>query len=190
MKASFLGLRTCIYKVTDLESATDWYTKAFETEPYFNESFYVGFNIAGYELGLIPDENPTQAKGDSVHTYWGVANVEKEYKRFISLGVYDFEEPHNVGWRTCGGSCKTDFKSLINPDPRNLSVSICAFLSLGRDYLRHDALEIKVVNQESKSILLLLKNLKTHSSSYSVRFPCKRKINISFPTGEVKTKHS
>ncbi|MDZ7646876.1 MAG: VOC family protein [Cytophagales bacterium] len=97
MKTPFLGLRTCIYTVTDLKAATAWYTKAFETEPYFNEPFYVGFNIAGYELGLIPDESPTITKGDSVHTYWGVENVEKEYQRFISLGANGFEAPHSVG---------------------------------------------------------------------------------------------
>lgn len=120
MKTSFLGLRTCIYKVTDLKSATEWYTQAFETEPYFNESFYVGFNIAGYELGLIPDENPTQAKGDSVHTYWGVENVEKEYKRFIALGATDFEEPHNVGGELVVGTVKDPWGNVVgmiyNPD--------------------------------------------------------------------------
>lgn len=32
-----LGLRTAIYKVGDISSAKEWYTKAFETEPYFDE---------------------------------------------------------------------------------------------------------------------------------------------------------
>ena len=120
MKTSFLGLRTCIYKVTDLKSATAWYTKAFETEPYFKEPFYVGFNIAGYELGLIPDETPTTVKGDSVHTYWGVENVEKEYKRFIALGAIDFEEPHNVGGELVVGTVKDPWGNVVgmiyNPD--------------------------------------------------------------------------
>lgn len=120
MKTSFLGLRTCIYKVTDLKAAAEWYTKAFETEPYFNEPFYVGFNIAGYELGLIPDENPLAQKGDSVHTYWGVVNVEKEYKRFIALGATDFEEPHNVGGELVVGAVKDPWDNVVgmiyNPD--------------------------------------------------------------------------
>ncbi|MAO08528.1 MAG: glyoxalase/bleomycin resistance/extradiol dioxygenase family protein, partial [Alteromonas sp.] len=47
-----LGLRTTIYKVNDLAKAKVWYEKAFETTPYFDEPFYVGFNIQGYELGL------------------------------------------------------------------------------------------------------------------------------------------
>ncbi len=53
MSKPFLGLRTCIYKVSDLAKAKAWYTLAFETEPYFDEPFYIGFNIGGYEIGII-----------------------------------------------------------------------------------------------------------------------------------------
>lgn len=41
-----LGLRTTIYKVADIKAATKWYTEAFQTPPYFEEPFYVGFNIS------------------------------------------------------------------------------------------------------------------------------------------------
>ena len=51
---SFLGLRTCIYRVPDLAAATEWYAKVLGFQPYFNEPFYVGFNVGGYELGLQP----------------------------------------------------------------------------------------------------------------------------------------
>ena len=34
-----LGLRTTIYRVNDLQEAKAWYTKAFETKPYFDEPF-------------------------------------------------------------------------------------------------------------------------------------------------------
>ena len=57
-----LGLRTVSYKVGDIAKAKEWYAKAFQTEPYFDEPFYVGFNIGGYELGLQPDENPPTEK--------------------------------------------------------------------------------------------------------------------------------
>ncbi|MEI6411000.1 MAG: VOC family protein, partial [Bacteroidota bacterium] len=56
MKTPFLGLRTVIYRVDDLTKATEWYSKAIGYGPYFNEPFYVGFNVAGYELGLQPEE--------------------------------------------------------------------------------------------------------------------------------------
>jgi predicted enzyme related to lactoylglutathione lyase len=96
MKKSILGLRTTIYKVSDLLKAKEWYAKAFQTLPYFDESFYVGFNIGGYELGLQPEEN-SLIKSDSVVSYWGTNDVEKEYKRFLELGASSHEVPENVG---------------------------------------------------------------------------------------------
>ena len=56
MSASVLGLRTTIYKVGDIGAAKEWYAKAFQVTPYFDEPFYVGFNVAGYELGLMEDD--------------------------------------------------------------------------------------------------------------------------------------
>lgn len=120
MSKSFLGLRTCIYKVDDLKKATDWYTKAFSVEPYFNEPFYVGFNIGGYELGLISDETPAKKKVDGVNTYWGVDNVEKEYDRLIKMGATDYEKPHNVGGELVVGAVKDPWGNQVgliyNPD--------------------------------------------------------------------------
>ena len=49
MKNKVVGLRTAIYRVEDINAAKEWYAKAFETEPYFDEPFYVGFDIGGYE---------------------------------------------------------------------------------------------------------------------------------------------
>ena len=97
MRNTFLGLRTVIYKVGNLETAKSWYNKVFETEPYFDEPFYVGYNIAGYELGLQSEETITEEKPESVLTYWGVSDVESEYIRLLSLGAISHEEPTNVG---------------------------------------------------------------------------------------------
>ena len=92
-----LGLRTTIYKVSDLNKAKEWYAKAFETSAYFDELFYVGFNIKGYELGLQPEEEPMTNKTANVLSYWGVEEIEKEYKRFLDLGATVLEAPQNVG---------------------------------------------------------------------------------------------
>lgn len=96
MKGDFKGLRTCIYRVSDIKKATAWYSKVFETEPYFNEPFYVGFNIGGYELGLQPEES-SEPKGASVLTYWGVDNVQQIYSTLLSHGASEFEKPMEVG---------------------------------------------------------------------------------------------
>ena len=57
MPDSILGLRTTVYTVGDLAGAKAWYAKAFELQPYYDQPSYVGFNVAGYELGLLPEDS-------------------------------------------------------------------------------------------------------------------------------------
>ncbi|WP_020536142.1 VOC family protein [Lewinella cohaerens] len=92
-----LGLRTTIYQVPDLAAAKTWYTQAFTTAPYFDEPFYVGFNIGGFELGLLPAEKATTGQPDNVLSYWGVEDIETVYQHLISLGATTHEAPHSVG---------------------------------------------------------------------------------------------
>ncbi len=82
-----LGLRTVIYHVPDLQRAKDWYSSAFGVQPYFDEPFYVGFNIGGYELGLDPDTKGTPAGAGGAVAYWGVANVAAAVQDFIRAGA-------------------------------------------------------------------------------------------------------
>jgi predicted enzyme related to lactoylglutathione lyase len=92
-----LGLRTVAYKVADINKAKEWYTKAFDQEPYFDEPFYVGFNIGGYELGLQPIEGDNNIVGNSVTTYWGVDDIEKAIQHMLDLGAAKNDEPLDVG---------------------------------------------------------------------------------------------
>lgn len=96
MKKHFLGLRTTAYKVSDISQAKIWYSNILGFEPYFDEPFYVGYNVAGYELGLQPDEK-NDAKSDGVITYWGVENVEEKYNELLAAGATTYEAPNEVG---------------------------------------------------------------------------------------------
>jgi len=96
-KPMILGLRTTVYMVADLNEAKKWYTKAFKIKPYFDEPFYVGFNIGGYELGLLPEEKPTTVKTESSIVYWGVEEIDEVYNHFIEMGAAEHEKPHSVG---------------------------------------------------------------------------------------------
>ena len=113
MSSPFLGLRTAGYKVGDINEAKAWYTKAFEKEPYFDEPFYVGFNIGGFELGLMPEKEATTDKKDSVLTYWGVQNIQKQYDRLLKLGAAPHEEPTNVGGELMVASVKDPWGNII-----------------------------------------------------------------------------
>jgi len=108
-----LGLRTAIYKVGDISRATDWYSKAFRTKPYFEEPFYVGFNIEGYELGLQPEVNPTPEKLESVTALWGVENIHLEFKRLLDLGASVHEKPTNVGGELMVASVKDPWGNVL-----------------------------------------------------------------------------
>jgi len=108
------GLRTTIYRVADLVKAKTWYTKAFGIEPYFDEPFYVGFNVGGYELGLQPEEDGvTGTKSPSVISYWGVEDITKEYINLIALGGTKHEEPMNVGGELMVASVFDPWNNLI-----------------------------------------------------------------------------
>lgn len=108
-----LGLRTTIYVVPDLQKAKDWYTKAFNTKPYFDEPFYVGFNIGGYELGLLPEEQPVGNRSANVLTYWGVDDIEGEYKRLVGLGATENEKPTNVGGEIVVATLKDPWGNVV-----------------------------------------------------------------------------
>ena len=108
-----LGLRTTIYKVSDLQAAKAWYTDAFRTAPYFDEPFYIGFNIGGFELGLLPeDESPTE-KSDNVLSYWGVDNIEEHYQHLLSLGAIAHEKPTNVGGELMVATVKDPWQNVV-----------------------------------------------------------------------------
>lgn len=112
-KQNILGLRTTIYNVGDINKAKKWYAKAFGIVPYFDEPFYVGFNIGGYELGLLPEENPTTEKQESIFTYWGVNEIEKVYNHFLDVGAIDHEKPHSIGEPLMVASVKDPWGNVI-----------------------------------------------------------------------------
>ncbi len=70
-----LGLRTVIFKVTDLEKAKSWYSNILGTQPYFDQPFYVGYNVGGFELGLDPSSEMRKPGLGGSTGYWGVKDL-------------------------------------------------------------------------------------------------------------------
>ncbi len=97
MPINLHGLRTVGYKVADIAKAKEWYTKVLGIAPYFDEPFYVGYNIGGYELGLQPEDGAETPKVANVVAYWGVDDVQEAYEYLISNGATPFEDPMDVG---------------------------------------------------------------------------------------------
>jgi predicted enzyme related to lactoylglutathione lyase len=95
--SQFLGLRTAGYKVSDITRAKEWYADVLGIQPYFDEPFYVGFNVGGYELGLQPVETEADKHGSGSTAYWGVNDVQATYDRLLQKGATTIEEPTEVG---------------------------------------------------------------------------------------------
>ena len=93
----FLGLRTATYTVPDMELARAWYAKLFDLAPYFDQPFYVGFNVGGFELGLIPAEGEAHAGAGGSTAYWGVTDAVTAHARVISLGAKEVTPVQDVG---------------------------------------------------------------------------------------------
>jgi predicted enzyme related to lactoylglutathione lyase len=91
----FLGLRSHIISTNDLEATKAWYTEILGTAPYFDEPFYVGFNIGGFELGLWPDQPDAYPLGGE--TYWGVSDIRAAWKQLIAAGATAASEITDVG---------------------------------------------------------------------------------------------
>jgi len=89
-----VGLRTVAYPTPDLAAGKAWYAKLLQAEPYFDQPFYVGFSVGGFELGLLPDGEPSTA---GVQAYWAVADIDAAFKRALDLGAKEIEPVTHVG---------------------------------------------------------------------------------------------
>lgn len=92
----FKKLRTVVYHVSDLQKAKEWYTELTGIAPYFDEPFYVGFDINGCELGLDPDMTGVST-GNHSFVYWSVDDIESAYKKLLAKGATELQPVTGVG---------------------------------------------------------------------------------------------
>jgi predicted enzyme related to lactoylglutathione lyase len=95
--SALLGLRTVVYQVSDIERAKEWYRAALGKPPYFDEPFYVGFNVGGFELGLHPAAPGAPTGAGGAVAYWGVENMQTAWERLLALGATSVSAPSDVG---------------------------------------------------------------------------------------------
>ena len=112
-RAAFLGLRTAKYTVRDLAEAREWYARVLGIRPYFDEPFYVGFNVGGYELGIVPDEHAESVRPESGLAYWGVTSADSAFERLLSLGAVAVEPVEEVGGGIRVGTVRDPFGNLL-----------------------------------------------------------------------------
>jgi predicted enzyme related to lactoylglutathione lyase len=112
--AMFLGLRTAKYEVADMDKAKEWYSKVLGIQPYFDEpAFYVGYNVGGYDLGLVPAPKAETKRAAAGVAYWGVEDARAAYKRLIELGATPVEDVQDVGGGMLVGEVRDPFGNIL-----------------------------------------------------------------------------
>ncbi len=90
------GLRSHILTAVDYDAAVAWYTRLLGVKPYFAQPFYSGFDVAGYELGIMP---LSASPGEICETtaLWSVEDIYAAHARAIELGARVHSEVRDVG---------------------------------------------------------------------------------------------
>jgi predicted enzyme related to lactoylglutathione lyase len=89
------GIKTVLHPVSDLSSAKQVYTALLGVDPQTDESYYVGFDVAGQHIGLVPGGGP-QGMTSPV-AYWHVADIEAKLAEVTAAGATVKEPAHDVG---------------------------------------------------------------------------------------------
>ncbi|WP_353943840.1 VOC family protein [Streptomyces sp. HUAS MG91] len=89
------GIKTVLHPVSDVAKAKAVYAALLGTEPQADSEYYVGFDVAGQHIGLVPNGGP-QAMASPV-TYWHVSDIEAKLAEVTAAGGTVKEAAHEVG---------------------------------------------------------------------------------------------
>lgn len=86
------GIRTVLHPVSDLEKATPLYTALLGAGPTADSPYYVGYDVAGQHIGLVPNSGMTGPVA-----YWHVDDLEATLAAATAAGAEITQPPTNVG---------------------------------------------------------------------------------------------
>ncbi|HEY7226036.1 MAG TPA: VOC family protein [Micromonosporaceae bacterium] len=89
------GIKTVLHPVSDLEKAKAVYSALLGIAPQHDASFYVGYEVAGQHIGLVPGGGPQHMT--SPVAYWHVADIEAKLAEVTAAGATVKEPAHDVG---------------------------------------------------------------------------------------------
>ena len=89
------GITIVLHPVSDLETAKAVYTALLGIPPQADSSYYVGFDVAGQHIGLVPGGGP-QGMSSPV-AYWHVSDIEGKLAEVTAAGASVKEAAHEVG---------------------------------------------------------------------------------------------
>jgi predicted enzyme related to lactoylglutathione lyase len=89
------GIKIVLHPVTDLEKAKAVYTALLGMPPQHDAPYYVGYEVAGQHIGLVPGGGPQEMT--SPVAYWEVADIEAKLAEVTAAGGTVKEPAHDVG---------------------------------------------------------------------------------------------
>src|SRR6516164_60423 len=89
------GIKTVLHPVTDLDRAKAMYTALLGIPPQADSPYYVGYEVAGQQIGLVPSGGPQSIA--SPVAYWHVPDIEAKLAEVTAAGGTVKEAPRNVG---------------------------------------------------------------------------------------------
>ena len=104
--SSTQGIKTVLHPVSDLAAAKAVYAALLGIEPQTDSSYYVGFETAGQQIGLVPNGGP-QGMTSPV-AYWHVADIEAKLAEVTAAGAAVKDAARDVG----GGRLVATFTDL------------------------------------------------------------------------------
>jgi predicted enzyme related to lactoylglutathione lyase len=93
--SSTQGIKTMLHPVSDLSRAKAVYAALLGVPPQTDESYYVGFEVEGQQIGLVPRGGP-QGMTSPV-AYWQVPDIEAKLAEVTAAGATVKEPAHDVG---------------------------------------------------------------------------------------------
>jgi predicted enzyme related to lactoylglutathione lyase len=95
MDSSTMGIKTVLHPVSDLVAAKAVYTALLGIEPQADAPYYVGYDVEGQHIGLVPGGS-SQGMASPV-AYWEVPDIEAKLAEVIAAGATVKEAAHDVG---------------------------------------------------------------------------------------------
>ena len=89
------GIKTVLHPVSDLARAKAVYAALLGAQPQTDSAYYVGFEVAGQQIGLVPSGGP-QGMTSPV-AYWHVPDIEAKLAEVTAAGAAVKEPAHDVG---------------------------------------------------------------------------------------------
>lgn len=89
------GIKTVLYPVSELDKAKELYSVLLGAAPGVDSPYYVGFDVAGQHIGLVPRGGP-QSPATPV-AYWHVADIDERLAALTAAGAVVQDEPREVG---------------------------------------------------------------------------------------------